>query len=306
MSVRAKTDIPDCSVGAPAGSTGAALLLRRSGDTSSVDALRRKSFRIAGGLQACLRARGFPQLVVAPGEPRMLLSDEWQQGLATDILWVVQSSLTPTPLQLALPQQLLLRLLDIFYGGDGRVGPKRAEPTASEQRFAARLGQEFGAALFAHDDPDPRGAHIEARLADHRAALDRDAESMLAVLDFVLAGTQLGDQIIRVACRADVVPLWTGAGESKSAPAAVDGPPPGQFALHQALGRVMLPVNSVLARPEITLAKMLKLQVGDVIPLALPQRVPVNVQGHLLASGTVGDADGRAAIQVDSIRRESK
>ena len=40
---------------------------------------------------------------------------------------------------------------------------------------------------------------------------------------------------------------------------------------------------------------------GDFIPVCLPTRVPVTVAGRLLAHGTIGEANGRAAIKIDKL-----
>ena len=64
-----------------------------------------------------------------------------------------------------------------------------------------------------------------------------------------------------------------------------------------ALMQVCLPVRSVFVRPEMPIARLLALRPGDVIPISLPQHIPLTVAGRLFAHGTLGEADGRAAIR---------
>ena len=64
-----------------------------------------------------------------------------------------------------------------------------------------------------------------------------------------------------------------------------------------------MPVRSVLARPEISLVKLLALEVGDIIPLTMPRHVPVTVAGRSFAFGSIGEANGNAAIMIDHIEK---
>jgi flagellar motor switch protein FliM len=74
-------------------------------------------------------------------------------------------------------------------------------------------------------------------------------------------------------------------------------------ALNKALKDVRLPVRSVLARPEISLVKLLSLEVGDIIPITMPRQVPVTVAGRKFALGSIGEANGNAAIMIDQIEK---
>ena len=50
-----------------------------------------------------------------------------------------------------------------------------------------------------------------------------------------------------------------------------------------------------------TLAQLLELKVGDVIPIGLGEQVPVMVGNDLLGMGTVGTSSGKAAIQLNTL-----
>ena len=73
--------------------------------------------------------------------------------------------------------------------------------------------------------------------------------------------------------------------------------------MNKALRDVRLPVRSVLARPEISLVKLLSLEVGDIIPLTMPRHVPVTVAGRSFAVGSIGEANGNAAIMIEHIEK---
>ncbi|SDD40935.1 flagellar motor switch protein FliM [Sphingomonas sp. YR710] len=71
--------------------------------------------------------------------------------------------------------------------------------------------------------------------------------------------------------------------------------------LAAALENVALPVRSVLARPEMTVAQLLALKPGDVIPINLSSTVPLLVGNRRFAEGTIGEQEGRAAMMIDTI-----
>ena len=59
------------------------------------------------------------------------------------------------------------------------------------------------------------------------------------------------------------------------------------------------------ASEELPLGRLLNLKAGDVIPICLPSHIPVTVAGRLFAQGTVGEANGRAAICIEKIEQGS-
>ena len=71
--------------------------------------------------------------------------------------------------------------------------------------------------------------------------------------------------------------------------------------LEQALGEVSLPVRSVLARPEISVAELLALKPGDLIPIALAQHTPLLAGARRIADGMIGEQEGRAALMIENI-----
>jgi flagellar motor switch protein FliM len=72
-------------------------------------------------------------------------------------------------------------------------------------------------------------------------------------------------------------------------------------ALHASVLNVAFPVRSVLAEPVLPLARLLELQVGDVIPISLKSDVDLIVADGVFAKGSVGASNGRAAIRVRAL-----
>jgi len=74
-----------------------------------------------------------------------------------------------------------------------------------------------------------------------------------------------------------------------------------QTALTRAAMAVRVPVRSVLAEPTISLARLMDLKQGDVIPISFGTDVPVHIGGMPLGMGTVGTSNGRAAIRITKL-----
>ena len=73
--------------------------------------------------------------------------------------------------------------------------------------------------------------------------------------------------------------------------------------LGAAIGEVRIEARTVLARPELSLAELMQLQAGDIIPVSLSKHVPLIVAGRRIALGTVGEHDGRAALKIDKMEQ---
>ncbi len=80
-----------------------------------------------------------------------------------------------------------------------------------------------------------------------------------------------------------------------------DGDPVWQSGLTRAVMDVPFAVRSVLAEPVVPLSLLMDLKPGDVIPIDLGHEIPLLVAANRFACGTMGHANGRAAIRLDRI-----
>lgn len=63
---------------------------------------------------------------------------------------------------------------------------------------------------------------------------------------------------------------------------------------------VELPAQAVLSEMQISLARLAKLNEGDIIPLAIYRKVPIRIGDLTIAYGQVGAKDDRIALQIGS------
>ena len=68
---------------------------------------------------------------------------------------------------------------------------------------------------------------------------------------------------------------------------------------------IRLPARTVLARPNLSLADLMELKVGDVIPVTIGRALPLIVGNRIVAHGTIGEQDGRAAFQIEKLAQET-
>ena len=204
---------------------------------------------------------------------------------------------------LAIEPELISRLVDAFYGGNGAPPAARArEFTSGEERLLARLADALMDGLAElWSEILPAGHQLVLRESNIAHAAPVQPEDSVVVVSFTVSlpsGRASPIHILYPAAALRAV-------ESALAPKLPDdAPPPGctwRERLGEALGDVRLEARSVLARPSLSVDELLRLSPGDVIPISLPAQVPLLVSGRPLAHGQIGEQDGRAALMVERV-----
>jgi flagellar motor switch protein FliM len=75
-------------------------------------------------------------------------------------------------------------------------------------------------------------------------------------------------------------------------------------AMEQRSGAIAMPARSVIARPMLSMGQLMALRPGDIIPITMPRHVPLLVADRHVATGTIGERDGRVAFMIDQIEQE--
>lgn len=294
---------PAAPAAAPAES-GESLLLRKAAAGYAFPALEGVANQFARSLRDLVRALGAPAIQIERGGAEQMSFADWAASAAPAIFWRYHAPPFKGPVLLAGSRALLLQLVDIFYGGRGQLAAEREELTDAEDRFAARLGRDLGMQLAAAwrgklaIEPE-----LDCVTADPAKLAAVRADDELFVQHFTLRGAPFEGRTI--SCAYPVAALRSVAGDEllPEAQSHGSGDPAWSGALDKALRDVRMPVRSVLARPEISLVKLLALEVGDIIPLAMPRHVPVTVAGRSFALGSIGEANGNAAIMIEHIEK---
>jgi flagellar motor switch protein FliM len=279
-----------------------ASLIHDAKEQSAYPGLDRIAAKLAKGLAALIdqEAKG---ATASLGGTWLGSFAEWQVS-AGDGLVSARFRMKPLKgwLLFTAPALLIQSLVDRQFGGDGKAPKQQREMVPSEYRYfermAARVAETLGAAWSDFTPVEPVAEQIDNGL---RA-------SVLVASDLRIVAHQIAIQLPHgeeLACQ-----LVTPIGMTKALPqlaeavadeAEPNADPAWQTAFSKAVMQAQLPVRTIFARPELPLTKLLTLKAGDVIPLALPDRLPVTVAGRHFASATIGEVNGRAAICIEKM-----
>lgn len=207
---------------------------------------------------------------------------------------------------LRLDASMISTLVDCFYGGIGnRPLPARVEFTPTEDRLIARISDTLVARLAeTWDDVVPLdvglilretgvGYASAAQPADQMVlqrftiSLTRDQEWPVDLL-FPLSALRAVEQLTGAKVPSDdeqVDPIW-------------------QARIARRMRDIRLPARTVVARPNLSLADLMELKVGDVIPVTIGRSLPLIVGNRIVAHGSIGEQDGRAAFQIEKLAQE--
>ncbi|KTE11424.1 flagellar motor switch protein FliM [Sphingopyxis sp. H115] len=287
----------------PKGETNASLLLRKAEGSYAFPALDSVANQFGRSLRDLLRALGAPAIQVERASADQMSFAEWSAAAAPAIFWRYHAPPLKGPVLVAAARSLILQLVDIFYGGKGQPAAEREDLTDAEERFAARLGRDMGLQLAtAWGEKLAVEPELDCVTTDPAKLAAVRADDEMFVQHFTLRGAPFEGRTITCAYPLAALRGIAGADVIETQ-AANDADPQWSNALNKALRDVRLPVRSVLARPEISLVKLLALEVGDIIPLAMPRHVPVTVAGRSFAVGSIGEANGNAAIMIEEIEK---
>ena len=207
----------------------------------------------------------------------------------------------------AVEPDFVASMVDCCYGGSGNTRPKTKEFTPTEEQLLGRLTDGLVEKLVeVWAEVVPLVAVFASREVNTAyASLVRGDEAVVVQRFSVTPGQGRATVIACVYPLAALRPYE----EQLSAKVHADAGPADtewRARLAQALEAVRLPVRSVLARPELSVSQLMALKPGDVIPINLPPKVPLLVQNKRLATGTIGEREGRAALMIEQVERTIK
>lgn len=205
-------------------------------------------------------------------------------------------------LAVSMPSTLVSRLVDSFYGGAGASPAGQAkEFSPTEDSLLARLSDNLVAMLadswreVAGIEPLLKGR--ETNVAQARIA---SADETIVVCRFIVTPPTGGPAPIDILFPAAALRALEVALAASSDDGSVKGAE-WRAELVAAIGDVRIDARTVLARPELSISELVKLKVGDVIPVSIPASVPLLVEGRTVATGSIGEQDGKAALKIERI-----
>ncbi len=232
--------------------------------------------------------------------------DEWQRAQPNYIsLSLFRVRPVKGMMMVAVDPSFITNMVDAFYGGTGNgLAPRSGEFTPSEKRLQTRLANAITDVLtksWAETFPLQFEFSTNETNAEF-ANMVRPEETVVLQSFTIKAGMSRSTRVEILYPLALLQPIEDEIAARSQAGADGDDLD-WKNKLLGALDNVALPVRSVLARPEMTVAQLLALKPGDVIPVTLSQTVPLLVGNRRFAEGTIGEQEGRAAMMIENLNK---
>lgn len=272
--------------------------------TERLTGLERMGEKIARALRPAIEPIARLRVGVDPQPLQIRAFEDWQDE-QPEFSALTLYRLRPLKggMLIQLHADFIASLVEIFYGG--APGAKRVRKagdfTASEELLLNRVLEKVAGILAAHwAEVTPVELAFGTRETNIAHLPFLRGDETVVVQPFAISAGDASTVISVLYPLAMLRPIE----EKLEARAQDDDTAASQdwrWRLGQALEQVKLPVRSVLARPEISVAELLALKPGDVIPITLPPRTPLLAGARRIADGVIGEQDGRAALMIEKV-----
>jgi flagellar motor switch protein FliM len=205
----------------------------------------------------------------------------------------------------SLDSRLIAVIVDCMFGGSGRIVGRDPQLINSEveKRIRSRV---FNLLATAHESAwQPafalRMAEIrqEQQFSSLRLCANRDQIMHAQFHIHVGQSAPLWADFCISMKPVDMV-LTQGASEGKAEGGAIGRSPWGKD-LQRRVQRTPLELAAILAEKEMTIGDFLKLSIGQVLPITIPQVITVRSDATAVFTGHYGVSNGRYAVQVEEI-----
>lgn len=257
--------------------------------------------RLARGFEQLLNAAIGEAVAAKPGSVNVTSYTEWRIAQNPHGL-LLRYALTPKNDQMLvhIPGILLSQMVDLAFGGSGNVSV-RSGFTPTEMRYAARFAEGLMPAIGeAWKTTPPVAVRLVSVETDLLNACWPKSHDQIFLQSFCVESHAIKSATMSWLVATDtakVIPTVQPADEA-ALPDLV-----WRDRMKAAAMDVRLPARSVLTRCELPLTRLLHLAPGDVLPVFLPANVPLIVAGRIFAHGSIGEANGRAALQIATIEK---
>ncbi|MEP6786124.1 MAG: FliM/FliN family flagellar motor switch protein [Sphingomonadales bacterium] len=269
--------------------------------TNDFPRLARIGAKLLRGFTETLASAGVPVTLTDRGYTTQRFGD-WKDGLSDEVA-IARYRAAPMKggVLVSVPPKLISRMVDRLYGGDGLHDRPHGQFGAAEHRLFARMAGDIGEVLDAgwlEVMPVTPTRVGEVYVAEEVVLTPPDHQ--VIVQEFAVASCK--HELGSVAVLYPAASLrGIAALHADDEDDAVEIDPVWQARLADAVLQTSLPIRTVLARPTVPLSMLVNLSPGDIIPMTLPAHVPLTAAGKLFAHGTIGEANGYAAIKIEKL-----
>lgn len=274
-------------------------LVRAQKETVDLGTLEPLATKLARGMHAVLDSREADKIIVTAGTAKAARYPEWR--IAQNPFCAMLRFVLPVSndgILIHLPGYLISQIVDRHYGGCGN-GPLRAEFSAAELQFVSRIGERFSLLFEAAGIGKARFVETHTDLLQVGWPKSREA---IVVNPFTCEGPAIKPAVVSMTFAVETARAL--ADHNNDFTEASPADEAWTDRMRAATMRVRLPARTILTRSDITIQRLLTLAPGDVLPLLLPAQIPLTVAGHIFAHGSLGEANGRAALLIEQMERE--
>lgn len=203
-------------------------------------------------------------------------------------------------LVLVVPGQFISQILDVQYGGLGKV-PERQGFSTSEMRLAMRLNAHVLSYVnHALLGAIPEAVNAQPIQTDLQAFNLPQGHDNIILVKIDVECSALGSNAIHgfigYAQAKKIAMRFADAN-----PNGLSADPEWKDKMRNAALRVPLPMRAILTQADVPVSRLLSLRPGDILPVMLPADVPLLVAGRRFARGTIGEANGRTALKIENM-----
>jgi flagellar motor switch protein FliM len=195
--------------------------------------------------------------------------------------------------------QLLLTLLDGFFGGSGRANPDtQAAVAPAAQRFLALMLRNFAPDITAAWAPvTPLELELVKQETNPRLVQFGGPMESVIACKFTVEFAARSGSMNWLLPESLLVPVREAlSGETSDVPARKQEP--WGPSLSAALREAQLDTRAVLAEAQISLRELVQLSPGDIIPIEAPQQATLLAGDVPLYQGRFGVSQGRNALKI--------
>ncbi len=263
------------------------LVDERAGEQASLDLFAKKVAPIIAS------AFGMREADVEPHPLERVDEKDFREtakaGRCNRVLWLIPERIS---IVLSIDCSLLLSKFDRAFGGDGSVAKNVNAFSASVDRYSQKieamierdLGEIIAPGVSDVWRVGERGTHFDT----YPFAMGSD----LLKIAFSIGAEKNEDWRLELVMQEKHTASLCDKRNKATKPAGPINP------LKSPFRHVPLPVSASLASASITVGKLSRLTPGDVLPVSLNATVPLLLSGEEIARGTIGECDGRVALQV--------
>lgn len=279
-------------------------LARNANDSAELSQLEPLAQRVAQSIQSLLGSFTKGAYQITTGTANSARYPEWriaQNPFGAAFRYVMPKR--GEELLVHLPGSLICQIVDLYYGGNGTV-QARSEFSSAELRFLSGFGTQLAPLLKTQIDPDEGSpfeyVRTETDLLQMAWPKSREA---IVIQSFFAEGESIKPSAVSLILTTETLRFLDNR-RSVEENQVVPTDAAWSERVRSATMRVKFPTRIVLTHCNVSFQKMLTLAPGDILPLLLPAQIPMIVSGRVFARGSLGEANGRAALMIEKIEKE--